>query len=265
MIFFKRFNSSNISSRKELNPPPVWGTLTGAGAGAGAGAEIDDGALGGLAGTPVAGAAGGVGLLANDGVWTTPLFGACGGPVPATGGNLGAGGKLVRLGGPPVEGAFGGTPLAGLFGGPTVGEEGGASIAGEALAIAGAAPGVPLNKLNNVLAAAVFAWPVEADTTFLEDVLTVFSDGSTETSFKSFSALFNDFIKSLIPLTVSSKSSERDSNPFFIKFTTLSNFFWSFETNLPSIPLAFLIFYGIIYSYSSNCIILIYIFIFIFL
>jgi hypothetical protein len=153
---------------------------------------------------------------------------------------LGAGGKLERLGGLPVTGAFGGAPLAGLFGGPTLGDFGGLPTVGEvaAVAVGGAcwvAPDVPLSKLNNVLAAAVFACPVELVTTFLEDVLTVFNSGLIETSFKSFNALFNDFLKSLIPLRVSSKSSDKDVRPFFIKFTTLSIFLYSFETNVPSI------------------------------
>ena len=118
------------------------------------------GALGGLAGTPEVGAAGGVGLLANDGVLTTPLFGACGGPLPAVGGNFGAGGRFDLFGGPPVEGALGGIPLAGLVGGPLLGDLGGVPTVDEVVAVAGvgcAAPGLPLNKLNNVLAAAVFA------------------------------------------------------------------------------------------------------------
>jgi len=47
------------------------------------------------------------------------------------GGNLGAGGKLERLGGPVATGAFGGAPLAGLFGGPTLGDFGGLPTVGE--------------------------------------------------------------------------------------------------------------------------------------
>jgi hypothetical protein len=145
------------------------------------------------------------------------------------GGNFGAGGKLERLGGPPATGAIGGAPLAGLIGGPALEYVGGLPTVGEALAVAvggasGAAPGLPLSKLNKVLAAAVLACPVEGVTTLLEDVLTVVNSGSRETSFKSFKALFKDFLKSLIPFTVSSKSSEREVNPFFIKLTTLSIF-----------------------------------------
>ncbi len=157
------------------------------------------------------------------------------------GGNFGAGGKLVRLGGPLLAGAFGGAPVAGLFGGPFPGALGGPPTVGDTVAVVAegiscAGAGLPLNKLNKVLAAAVLAIPSEGATIFLEDVLTVFNSGSIETFFKSFKALFNDFTKSLIPLTVSSKSSIKEVKPFFIKLTTLSIFLYSFETIASSFP-----------------------------
>ena len=52
------------------------------------------------------------------------------------GGNFGAGGKLERLGGPPVFGALGGAPPGGFFGGPTRGDLEGLPTVGETLAVA---------------------------------------------------------------------------------------------------------------------------------
>ena len=98
----------------------------------------------------------------------------------------------------------------------------------------------PLNKLKRVLAAAVFAVLGAAGLAIcFEEVLTVVTSGSTATSFKSFIALFKDLIKSFIPLTVSSRSSDNEVNPFFIKLMTRSSFFCSLETNIYSNPLVF--------------------------
>ncbi|TFG17901.1 MAG: hypothetical protein EU531_01820 [Promethearchaeota archaeon] len=206
---------------------------------------------GGLGVPPAGGAAGGPGRLAKVGAFTTPEPGACGGAppgllVPGAGGSFGAGGRPPLLGGPPV-GACGGPPLTGALGGPAVGGLGkldAEEAVGEADAVVVAAevpvPALPLNKLKSVLAAAVFAVVGAAGLAiFFEDVLTVVTSGSTATSFKSFNALFKDFIKSFIPLTVSSRSSDNEVNPFFIKLMTRSSFFCSLDTNIYSIPLVF--------------------------
>lgn len=235
IIFLRRFNSSSISSRKELNPPPALGAIAGA-------AEGDaPGALGG----PLEGAAGGPGRFAKVGGCVTPPLGAEGGaPLPGAGGNLGAGGKPERFGGPPLEGeaggdplggAVGGPPLGGAFGAPEIGGLGSPIFALVVVGVAGALP--PLNKLNSVLAAAVLAFSVVGVAIILEEVLTVCTSDSITTSFKSFWALFSDFIKSLIPLTVSSRSSDKEVKPFFMKLITRSNFFCSFETKIYSNPL----------------------------
>ncbi|MHA1235199.1 MAG: hypothetical protein ACTSQL_08970, partial [Promethearchaeota archaeon] len=88
--------------------------------------------------------------------------GALEGAPAEVGGNFGAGGKLVRLGGPPLVGAFGGAPFPGLFGGPFPGALGGPPTVGDTVAavaegISCAGAGLPLSKLNKVLAAAVLA------------------------------------------------------------------------------------------------------------
>ncbi|TFF86481.1 MAG: hypothetical protein EU517_00345 [Promethearchaeota archaeon] len=186
------------------------------------------------------------------------------------GGNFGAGGSPPFLGGP-LAGAFGGTPVGGAFGGPVVGGLGKLDVEdafGSAAALEGAAgapvPAPPLSKVNRVLAAADFAL-LGGAAIFFEEVLTVVTSGSTATSFKSFNALFVDFMKSFIPLTVSSRSSDNEVNPFFIKFMTRSSFFCSLDTNLYSNPLVFSQVEYLIYIYRDTSIILIFIFIFIFL
>ena len=134
------------------------------------------GALGG-----VPGAAGGPGLFANVGGFASGA--ALAPPDPGVGGNFGAGGKLpARLGGPPPEGALGGPPPGGALGGPPPG----GALGGPSLAVAGGALGAaagtpevasappdPLNKVYNVLAAAVLAAPLDGVAIFAEEVLTV--------------------------------------------------------------------------------------------
>jgi hypothetical protein len=246
IIFLSRFNSSNISSLSELNPPPACGA---------AGLAVAGGAAPGAFGGPLVG--GPVGLLTNVGAFGGPASapGAFGGPdvggPPLEGGRTGAGGKLGFLGGPP-PGGFGGAPteggvlggavlLGGALGGPPLGGAGAADTGGADGFGAGGVPPeagpLPLNKLNNVLAAAVFASPLDDATIFFEDVLTVLTSSPTVTSFKSFCAFAKDLIKSLIPFIVSSRSSANDVKPFFIKLITRSNFFCSFETTFYSIPL----------------------------
>jgi hypothetical protein len=273
MIFFNRFNSSSISSRKELSPPPGFGAVmeaTGPG-------ELT--AAGGCGGDPAAGdtgAVGGPGLLTNVGDCVTPGLGAAGGGPPEVGGNFGAGGRLARgvpavgaFGGPLDDGALGGPALPVFLGGPPelgiAGATGAAGtvVIGGAAEIGGAGP-PPLSKLNKVLAAAVFAEVSIGETSFVEDELSVNISSSIVTSFKSFKALFKDLIKSFTPLTVSSRSSDKEVNPFFIKFMTRSSFFCSFDTKKNQF-LYFFLKSRLYYTYSDNCIILIYIFIFIFL
>lgn len=186
IIFFSRFNSSSISSRSEPNPPPALGATVGAGGAVGVVLP------GGREGAAPGGAAG---LFANVGAEGGLVPGGFGGPVPEgalggepgalgipppVGGNIGAGGKPGRLGGPPL-GALGG-PELGAFGGPPP-PEGGAGAEGiaDAEVAAGrgiepeAATGAPvlLNRLNKVLAAAVLAPSLVGATIFLEEVLTV--------------------------------------------------------------------------------------------
>jgi len=249
MIFFNLFNSSNISSRKELKPPPASGAAAGAAAGA---------APGGLGGPPAEG--GPLGLLAKAGgaeggpdALGGPELGALGGPELGAlggpeGGNFGAAGKLPFCGGP-LGGALGGPegglgalggPEGGLgaLGGPAAAAAGAAGADVKTEAAAGAAavsPPLPLKRENKVLAAAVFAVPVVCATIFFEELLTVLTSSITLISFKSFWAFDKDLIKSLIPLTVSPRSSARLVKPFFIKLITRSIFFCSFETT--SIPL----------------------------
>jgi hypothetical protein len=181
MIFFKRVNSSNISSLNELNPPPALG------AAAGAGAILAGGLGGALLGAGAAGGAPpGIGArLANEGIFTPPSGGAAGG-LPAVGGNLGAGGSPALFGIPPLLEADGG-PELGADGGPLLGADGGpvregglppdgadggplAAIAAGAADTSPAPP--PESKLNNVPAAFCFALPGVA-TTFLEEELCV--------------------------------------------------------------------------------------------
>ena len=178
IIFFNRVNSSNISSLSELKPPPGWAAVAGA-------AEVFDGVPGAL------GAAGGPGLFANVGVFAAGA--AEGSPDPGVGGSFGAGGKSpARLGGPPPEGALGGPPPGGALGGPPPGGALGGpppegALGGPPLAAAGVALGAaaaeaatvssappdPLNKVYNVLAAAVLAAPVVGVAILAEEVLTV--------------------------------------------------------------------------------------------
>jgi hypothetical protein len=195
---------------------------------------------GGLGATPVGGAAGGLGRLAKVGAFITPGPGACGGAepgllFPGAGGSFGAGGSPPRLGGP-LEGACGGDPLGGALGGPAAGGLGkldAEEAAGDAVGAGVPVLTLPLNKLKSVLAAAVFAVLGAAGLAiFFEEVLTVVTSGSTETSFKSFNALFKEFMKSFIPFTVSSRSSDNEVNPFFIKLMTRSSFFCSLDTNV---------------------------------
>ena len=123
------------------------------------------------------GAAGGPGLLAKAGGFATGVAG--GAPDPGVGGSLGAGGKFpARLGGPPPEGAIGGPPPGGAIGGPPPGGAlGGPPLAAAGIALGAAgvpsAPPDPLNKVNNVLAAAVLAAPVVGVAILAEEVLTV--------------------------------------------------------------------------------------------
>ncbi len=160
IIFFNRVNSSNISSLSELKPPPGWAAVAGAAA-----------APGVLGGAP--GAAGGPGLFAKAGGFAAGA--PEGAPDPGVGGSFGAGGKLpARLGGPPPEGALGGPPPEGALGGPPLAAAGaalGAPAAGAAVVCS--APPDPLNKVNNVLAAAVLAAPVVGVAILAEEVLTV--------------------------------------------------------------------------------------------
>ena len=135
------------------------------------------------------GAAGGPGLFAKVGGFAA---GAGAPPDPGVGGNFGAGGKLPAfLGGPPPEGTLGGLPPGGALGGPPPegalggpppeGALGGPplAVAGAALGAAAEAPGVasappdPLNKVYNVLAAAVLAAPLDGVAILAEEVLTV--------------------------------------------------------------------------------------------
>lgn len=165
MIFFKRFNSSSISSLKELNPPPGFGAIVGVD---GAVEGAAPGALGGPEG-----AVGGPGRFAKVGGWVAPALGAVGGAVPpGAGGSFGAGGKPVRFGGPPAEDEAGTVPLGGAFGAPAVG-----GLGSPILALAGVVDETgafpPLNKLNKVLAAALLALSVVGVAIILEEVLTV--------------------------------------------------------------------------------------------
>jgi hypothetical protein len=174
IIFFRRFNSSNISSRNELSPPPALGAP---GCPPPPGAELGgppppDGAFGG----PELGAFGGPddGALGGppppDGAFGGPELGAFGGPPAPDGGE----GKFDFLGGPelgafggPDDGALGGPPPPDdAFGGPPP-EDGGVGAFAPADAagaeLAGAAC-LPLNKLNKVFAAVDFASPAGATT-----------------------------------------------------------------------------------------------------
>jgi hypothetical protein len=141
MIFFKRSNSFNISSRREDNPaPPPAPAATGA-------AGADPEAIGAVAGFDGGGLIPG-GAFIKEGFAFIP-----GGPAPgAFGGSLGGGGN--------PEGDFGGA-LGGLPGGPDFGALGGPDGGADAVggpdgAAAGTAPpslGPPDNILNSKFAA----------------------------------------------------------------------------------------------------------------
>jgi hypothetical protein len=226
MIFFSLSNSPNISSLKDESPPPSTG------------AEADELALGGPAdgalGGPADGALGGPadGALGGpaDGALGGPADGALGGPADGALGGPDAdalgGPDADALGGPDAD-ALGG-PDAGALGGPDADALGGPDADAFAGALAGAEDEdfPPLRRLNNVFAADAFA-PPPADTTFLDEVLTVLTASVTLISFKSFCAFVNDSTKSLISFTVSLRSSDRLVKPFFKNLITRSIFFFS--------------------------------------
>ena len=201
-------NSPNISSLNELKPPPSFEAASGSGAdgcsGFPGGPEGFDGAPEGFDGGP------------DD--FDGGPEGFDGGPDDFDGGPEGFFGGLDDFDGGPddfdggPEGFFGG--LDDFDGGPEASPpEADAGVAACAVVFAVCCGFFPLNSENSVDAACVFAESLGLATCF-EDELTVCAGNSFSAFFKSFSALFKDFMNSSILSTVSWSSSLRFVNPF---------------------------------------------------